>query len=64
VIVLVALVAIAAGLYATGPKYIVVTDRSYQAGFGQDPLGGTHLRRLSAWERIYYAVVGSSKTRG
>lgn len=64
-IVFLVLAAIVAGLYASGPKYMVET-KTVQLHDQHNRPAGTEtvrrLRRLAAWERVYYAVVGSSKT--
>jgi hypothetical protein len=84
---LVVLLGLVAGLYASGPKYLVKTHAQTVSilcldgrmanfvwapapvGFCQAKRDGTYrpgvefIRRTSAWERIYYAVVGSEDTR-
>jgi hypothetical protein len=75
VVFLVAL-GIAAGLYATGPKYKVYCHSGAKLKLAHP--GGRELalcvsrqgsyyallRRTNAWERVKYAVVGSKDTRG
>ncbi len=104
VLVFLALLAVAAGLYASGPKYVIGTHaqssfaRIYcQNGYEQkrrqitshgrsgvvysngitckDRSDGWHwvsgsgpsertIRRAAAWERVWFAIVGSKDTRG
>jgi hypothetical protein len=74
----VVVVAIVAGLYAAGPKYVVYCDPGHtlkhvstlnrnvdycQSKYGSE-YRGTRLRRASAWERVWYSIVGSKHTRG
>src|SRR6266487_1822884 len=102
-VIFLALLAIVAGLYATGPKYVVdshpqsrfariycqngyeqkrrqITTHpqpgvAYSEGIGcERRRDGWHwvsakgsyttLRRAAAWERVWYALVGSKNTRG
>jgi len=88
-VALLALLLVLAGLYATGPKYMVYCDRGHtlasSATYFYDPSGeneqicvskyhgsrldpgewrGTRIRRLGAFERIWYSLVGSKNTRG
>ncbi len=73
-IALLALLAIVAGVYAAGPKYKVYCDPGHRlthfggqtychSKYGSETRG-TNIRRTSAWERIWYAIVGSKDTRG
>jgi hypothetical protein len=77
-VVVVVVVAIVAGLYAAGPKYKVYCDPGHtlehsstpfrSIDFCQSKYGGktrgTRIRRTSAWERVWYSIVGSKDTRG
>ena len=74
VVFLVAL-GIVAGLYATGPKYKLycppgANEIRHIGNVALCQRNGVNvgveasLRRTNAWERIYYAVVGSKDTRG
>jgi hypothetical protein len=87
VVGLVIVLAVMAGLYAFGPKYVLKSHAQTVSilcidgrmanfvwepaplGFCRDKRDGTYplrvkfIRRTAAWERIYYAVVGSKDTR-
>jgi hypothetical protein len=77
-IVFLAVLAVVAGLYAAGPKYKVYCDPGHtlrhsstpfrSINFCQSKYGGpdrgTRIRRTSAWERVWYSLVGSKDTRG
>jgi hypothetical protein len=78
VVVFLALLAVVAGLYAAGPKYKVHCDPGHtlkhvtgtlksveycQSKYGSE-FRPSRVRRTSAWERVWYAVVGSKNTRG
>jgi hypothetical protein len=79
VVVFVVLLGIVVGLYATGPKYKVYCASGYTLShvLGQGTICQnryasrpnrpsqtlTLIRRTSAWERVWYALVGSKNTR-
>ena len=81
-----AVLGVSAGLYASGPEYIVKSGGRVSVlcidgrvanfvltpaplGFCVDKHNGTYrpraelVRHTAAWERLYYAVVGTPKTR-